>query len=44
MFTKTVASDTSVVKVLLAPSARVDVLLWEREVEREDDNEGNANS
>ena len=44
MFTKTVASYVSVVKVLLAPSARVDVLLWEREVEREDDDEGDANS
>ena len=31
-------------KVLLAPGARVDVFLWEREVEREDDDEGDANS
>ena len=31
-------------KVLLAPSARVDVLLWERGVEREEDDEGDANS
>ena len=31
-------------KILLAPSARVDVLLWEREVEREDDDEGDADS
>ena len=37
-------TDASVVKVLLAPSARVDVLLWEREVEREDDDEGDADS
>ena len=44
MFTKTVATDASVVEVLLAPSARVDVFLWEREVEREDDNEGDADS
>ena len=44
MFTKTVASDTSVVKVLLTPSARVDVPFWEREVEREDDDEGDADS
>ena len=40
----TVTPNASVVKVLLALSARVDVLLWEREVEREDDNEGDANS
>ena len=42
MFTKTVASDASVVKVLFAPSARVDVLFREREVERKDDDEGDA--
>ena len=44
MFTMTVTTDASVVKVLLAPSARVNVLLWEREVEREDDDEGDADS
>ena len=44
MFAKTVTTDASVVKVLLAPSARVDVLLWERGVECEEDNEGDADS
>ena len=43
-FTKTVASDASVVKVLLAPSTRVDFLLWERGVEGEEDDEGDADS
>ena len=43
-FTKTVATDASAVKVLFAPSARVDFLLWEHGVEREEDNEGDANS
>ena len=37
-------TNSSVVKVLLAPSARVDVLLWERGVEREEDDEGDADS
>ena len=37
-------SDTGVVKVLFAPSARIDFLLWERGVEREEDNEGDADS
>ena len=37
-------TNLSVVKVLLAASARVDVLFWERGVEREDDDEGDADS
>ena len=37
-------TDSGVVEVLLAPSARVDVLLWERGVEQEEDNEGDADS
>ena len=44
MFTKTVTTNLGVVKILLAASARVDVLLWERSVEREEDDEGDANS
>ena len=31
-------------KILFAPGARVDVLLWECEVEREDDDQGDADS
>ena len=44
MFTKTVVTDASVVKVLFAPRARIDVFLREREVKREDDDEGDADS
>ena len=44
MFTKTVASDASVVKVLLAPSARIDLLFWERGVEHEENDKGDADS
>ena len=44
MFTETVTTDSSVVKVLLAASARVDILLWERGVEREEDDKGDADS
>ena len=32
------------VKVLFAPSARVDFLLWERGIKREEDDEGDADS
>ena len=31
-------------KVLLAPSATVYVLFWERDIEREEDNEGDADN
>ena len=37
-------ADLSVVKVLFAASARVDVFLRERGVEREEDDEGDAKS
>ena len=44
MFTETVTTNLSVVEVLLAASARVNVLLWECSVEREEDDEGDADS
>ena len=44
MFTETVWTDLSVVEGKFAASARVDFLLWERGVEREEDDEGDADS
>ena len=43
-FTKTVTTNSGVVEVLLATSARVNVLLWERGVEHEEDDEGDADN
>ena len=43
-FTKTVRTKSTEVKVLLATSAGVDLLLQERGVEREEDDEGDADN
>ena len=43
-FTETIRTKSTEVKVLLATSAGVDLLLQERGVEREEDDEGDADN
>ena len=44
MFTKTVRTKSTEVEVLFAASAGVDLFLWECNVEREEDDEGDADN